>query len=65
MSEGDELMLEMERAYQKGISPYQFRKSDISDIRFIIDYNDIKRKMQQQKKHDRRVQAAMEAIKTW
>jgi len=41
-------MLEMEKAWHKGISPYQFRKSRMDDLDFIFDMRKAKQKIKEE-----------------
>ncbi len=58
-------MFEMARAYEKGISPYHFRKSYSDDIDFVMDLNNARNEKIKLRKHQQKVKAAMENLKKW
>ncbi len=50
-------MLEMEKAWDKGISPYQFRKSRMDDLNFIFEMKAASREMEKEMKKDKEHEA--------
>lgn len=63
LSYDDRIMLEMARAYEKGISPYEFRKSWMSDINFLMDYQEALNILKEKREHAAKVNQAMEMLK--
>ncbi len=61
-------MLEMAKAYDKGISTYEFRKSLMSDLQFIFDMKDAKAKigeeMKKEKDQEVKVENALRLIRS-
>ncbi len=56
-------MLEMEKAWNKGISPYQFRKSLMSDLQFIFDMKKAKAKLREEQKQQLKVQKMQQQLR--
>jgi len=63
VSPGDIMLLEMALAYDKGISPCEFRKCKVSDLNFIAELRDARAKkrklIQEEKEHEMKVEQMM------
>ena len=63
LTNSERLKIEMAQAYENGISPYHFRKSEMADINFIIAYKDARAKVGEKKEREQKVLQAMENLK--
>lgn len=52
-------MLMMHKAWDKGISPHEFRSSSVSDLMFILDMDNAKSKIKNNKMHEQKIKEAM------
>jgi len=52
----------MAKAWQKGISPFEFRKCLSSDIEFIIDFGNSLAERQETANHEAKIREAMNSL---
>ena len=52
----------MDKAWNKGIAPSVFRQSEMADLRFIMDMEDMRAKMKEDMEHNQKINQAMQAI---
>jgi hypothetical protein len=60
-------MIEMAKAWDKGINTKEFKKTDMSDLNFIIDFrnavNDSTEKKVDEQNRENKIMAAMQGLK--
>ena len=59
----ERLMLMMDKAWARGISTIEFRKADMSDLRFIMEMEDMRAKKREDMEHNQKIKQAMNAMK--